>query len=63
MSKQFVSLDQALSYLQFINKDSEAFTQKDFKLPQAASNQKVAPVVLRKPVEPIKLNEKNEDYT
>lgn len=29
-NKQFVSLDQALGYLQFLNTDKEAFTNKQF---------------------------------
>ncbi len=31
MKKQFVSLNEALGYLQFLSTDTEAFTDKQFK--------------------------------
>lgn len=38
MNKKFVSIDEALNYLQFINTDKEAFSNKEFKFTEPKNN-------------------------
>lgn len=48
MKKQFVSLQETLSYLQFINTDNEAFSGKNYTPPESTQDFKMK-TILKKP--------------